>query len=146
LSVSLPSALGGTRQSLLLCRVPGSQHLAKKLYWYPGVLSLPSAMTLTLGKVISIHLFNLFFIFPPNKQKIYHIYISQISHNHHRNHIYIAYLTKTINQTSYHSITNMFEHKHKYPTLKNISLKYLANHYQHQTSSDRVHLLVCSIT
>jgi hypothetical protein len=32
----------------------------------------------------------------------------------------------------------MFEHKHMYPTLKNISLKYLTKHYQHQTSSDRV--------
>jgi hypothetical protein len=32
----------------------------------------------------------------------------------------------------------MFEHKHKYPTLKNISLKYLTKHYQHQTSSNRV--------
>jgi hypothetical protein len=32
----------------------------------------------------------------------------------------------------------MFEHKHKYPTLKNISLKYLTNHYQHQTSSNQV--------
>jgi hypothetical protein len=32
----------------------------------------------------------------------------------------------------------MFEHKNKYPTLKNISLKYLTKHYQHQTSSDRV--------
>jgi hypothetical protein len=32
----------------------------------------------------------------------------------------------------------MFEHKHKYPTLKSISLKYLTKHYQHQSSSDRV--------
>jgi hypothetical protein len=32
----------------------------------------------------------------------------------------------------------MFEHKNKYQTLKNISLKYLTKHYQHQTSSDRV--------
>jgi hypothetical protein len=32
----------------------------------------------------------------------------------------------------------MFEHKHKYPTLKNISLKNLTKHYQHQTSSDQV--------
>jgi hypothetical protein len=44
--------------------------------------SLPSV---TLGKVTSIHLFYLFFIFHPNKQKIphthhiYHIYTSQIS-------------------------------------------------------------------
>jgi hypothetical protein len=44
----------------------------------------------------------------------------------------------TINQTSSHNITNMFGHKHKYPTLKNISLKYLTKHYQHLTSSDQV--------
>jgi hypothetical protein len=89
--------------------------------------SLPSV---TLDKVTSIHLFYSFFIFHPNKQKI--------SHNHHRDHIYITYLTKNINQTSSHSITNMFKHKHKNPTLKNISLKYLTKHYQHQTSSDRI--------
>jgi hypothetical protein len=92
--------------------------------------SLPSV---ALGKVTSIHLFYLFFLFHPNKQKI--------SHNHHIYHIYITYITyliKTINQTSSNNITNMFEHKHKYPTLKNISLKYLTKHYQHQTSSDRV--------
>ena len=92
--------------------------------------SLPSV---TLGKVTSIHLFNLFFLFPPKKQK-YISYTSKISHNHHRYHIYITYLIKTIYQTSSHNITNMFEHKHKYPTLKNISLKYLTKHYQHQTS------------
>jgi hypothetical protein len=32
----------------------------------------------------------------------------------------------------------MFGHKPKYPTLKNISLKYLTKHYQHLTTSDRV--------
>jgi hypothetical protein len=41
-----------TQQSLLLCRVPGSHHSAKKLYRGPGVPSLPSAMTLTLGKEV----------------------------------------------------------------------------------------------
>jgi hypothetical protein len=84
----------------------------------------------SLGKVTNIHLFNLFLLFHPNKQNI--------SHNHHIYHIYIIYLTNTINQTSSQNITNMFEHKHKYPTLKNISLKYLTKHYQHLTSSDRV--------
>ena len=34
----------------LLCRVPGPQHSAKKLYRCPGVASLPSALALTLGK------------------------------------------------------------------------------------------------
>jgi hypothetical protein len=130
LSDSLSSALEGTRQSLLLCRVSGSQHSAKTLYRCPGVPSLSSVMTLTLGKVPSIHLFYLFFLFHPNKQNISHI--------HNIYHIYITYLTNTINQTSSHIITNMFRHKHKYPTLKNINLKYLTKHYQHLTSSDQV--------
>jgi hypothetical protein len=38
--------------------------------------SLPSV---TLGKVTSIPLFYLFLLFPPNKQKIYHIYITDIT-------------------------------------------------------------------
>jgi hypothetical protein len=74
----------------------------------------------------------------PSKQTKDITYTSHISHNHHRYHMYITYITNTINQTSSHSITNMFEYKHKYPTLKNISLKYLTKHYQHLTSSDRV--------
>jgi hypothetical protein len=51
LSVRLPSALGGTRQSLLFCRVPRPQHSTKKFYRFLGMPSLPSSMTLTLGKV-----------------------------------------------------------------------------------------------
>jgi hypothetical protein len=99
----------------------------------PDTRQRGSLLSVTLGKVTGIHLFYLFLLFHPNKQKI-----SQISHNHHRYHIYITYLTNTINQIIYHSITNMFGHKHKYPTLKNISLKYLKKHYQHLTSSDRI--------
>jgi hypothetical protein len=71
--------------------------------------------------------FYLFLSFHPNKTKI--------SHNHHRYHI--SHKDHKSNKFS-QSITNMFEHKHKYPTLKNISLKYLTKHYQHQTSSDQV--------
>jgi hypothetical protein len=44
LSVPLSSALGGTRQRLLLCRVPRLQRSAKKLYQCPCVPSLPSIM------------------------------------------------------------------------------------------------------
>jgi hypothetical protein len=83
-SVPLPSALGDTRQILLLCRVPTTQHLAKKLYRCSVVPSLSFAMTLTLGK---IPLFYLFLLFHPNKQKtlsyihhIYHIIITYTSH------------------------------------------------------------------
>jgi hypothetical protein len=49
--------------------------------------------SVTLGKVTSIHLFNLFLLFHPNKQKISHI--------HHRYHIIITDITYTshISQT-----------------------------------------------
>jgi hypothetical protein len=87
LSGSLPSALGDTRQNLFICRVSRPQHSAKKLYWCPSVASLSSAMALTLGKVTSIHLFYLFFIFHTNKQKISHI--------HHKYHIIITDITYT---------------------------------------------------
>jgi hypothetical protein len=50
LSVPLPSAFVGTRQSLLVCRVPRPQHSTKRLYRCLGVHSLSSAMTLTLNK------------------------------------------------------------------------------------------------
>jgi hypothetical protein len=50
LLVPLPSAFVGTRQSLLLCRVPRAHYSAKRLYRCQGVPSLPSAMILTLSK------------------------------------------------------------------------------------------------
>jgi hypothetical protein len=54
--------------------------------------SLPSV---TLGKVTSIHIFIcLCYSIQTNKDITY---TSQISHNHHRYHIYITYLTNTIN-------------------------------------------------
>jgi hypothetical protein len=80
-SDTLSSAWYGTRQSVVLCRVPEPLHSAKNLYRCPGLGSSPSAMVLTLGKVTSRHLFYLFSLFHPNKQKIfhrYHIYTSQI--------------------------------------------------------------------
>ena len=45
--------------------------------------SLPSV---TLGKVTSIYLFYLFFVFHPHKQKISHIYITYIHHRYHHKH------------------------------------------------------------
>jgi hypothetical protein len=73
---------GSTNGSLcqVLCRVSGPQQLAKKLYRCPGIGYLPSVMALTLGKVTSVHIFYLFFLFHPSKQKIphiHHIYTSQ---------------------------------------------------------------------
>jgi hypothetical protein len=50
MSGSLPSVLGGTRQSVLLCQVLGILHSTKNLYRCPGLGSLPSAMAWTLGK------------------------------------------------------------------------------------------------
>jgi hypothetical protein len=82
LLVRLPSAFVGTRQSLLLCRVPKPHHSAKRLYQCPGVPFLLSVMTLTLGKVTSIPLFICFSI--PSKQT------KDITHNHH---IYITDIT-----------------------------------------------------
>jgi hypothetical protein len=93
MSGSLPSATCGTRQSMPLCRVPETLHSAKNLYRCPGLGSLPSAMVLTLGKVTSMHLFYLFFVFHPHKQKISHI-----------SHIYITDIITNINS----------QHKHKY--------------------------------
>jgi hypothetical protein len=78
-----------------------------------------------------IIIFYLFLLFHPNKQKIYHI-TPNIHHRYHRIITYIihtTYLTKTINLTN---IIHKFKHKHKSPTLTNISLKYLTKHYQHQ--------------
>jgi hypothetical protein len=89
MSGSLPSAMYGTRQSVPLCRVSETLHSANNLYRCPGLSSLPSV---ALGKVTSMHLFYLFFVFHPHKQKISHIYITDI-------------------------ITNInSQHKHKYPS------------------------------
>jgi hypothetical protein len=90
LRVFLQSALGCTRQMLLLCRVPRPHHSTKKLYRFPGVPSLPSDMVMTLDKVSRQSdqntPFYLFLLSHPNKQNIYHIiitYTSQSSQNHH---------------------------------------------------------------
>jgi hypothetical protein len=53
----------------------------------PGTRQSTSLSSVTLGKVISIHLFNLFLLFHPNKQNISHI--------HHRYHIIIIDITYT---------------------------------------------------
>jgi hypothetical protein len=57
LPVPLSSALGRTRQMLLLYRMSRPHHSAKNLYWFTGVPSLPSAMSMTLDKVTIIPLF-----------------------------------------------------------------------------------------
>jgi hypothetical protein len=137
LLVSLPSALGDTWQSLLLLSSVRVTALDKEALPVPRCSF--SAECYDPDTRQSDQYTPFLFVFAiPSKQTKYNTYTSQISHNHHRYHIYITYLTNTINQTSSHSITNMFGHKHKYPTLKNISLKYLTKSYQHLTSSDRV--------
>jgi hypothetical protein len=55
-----------------------------------------------------------------NKQKIYHRIITYIIHT--------IYLTKITNLTNI-TTSNKFTHKHKSPTLTNISLKYLTKYY-----------------
>jgi hypothetical protein len=110
LSVPLPSIVGGTRQRLPLCRVSRPQHSAKKLYRFPGVPSLPSAMALTLGKVTKIHLFICFCCsIHPNKHNIYHI-IKYISHNHH---IYITDITESSQISQNHHIHQTHDIAHK---------------------------------
>jgi hypothetical protein len=101
LPVALPSALGDTRQRLLLCRAPRPQHSAKRLYRCPCVPSLLSAMTWTLGKIPlcrvlhsakwPVYPFFICFCYSIQTNKRYHIIITDIT-----------YLTKTINQTSSH--------------------------------------------
>jgi hypothetical protein len=89
LSVPLPRALGDTRQRLLLCRAPRPQHLAKRLYRYPGVPSLTSAMTLTVDKVTRLPFFNCFcYSIQTNKRYITYI-------------IETTYFTKNTNFTSF---------------------------------------------
>jgi hypothetical protein len=88
----------------------------------------------TLDKVIRIPFYYLCLLLHPNKQKTYHIIITDIHHRYHRIITYIihtTYLIKTINLTNI-TTSNKFEHKHKPPTLTNISLKYLTKYYQHQ--------------
>jgi hypothetical protein len=92
MSGPLPSAWYGTRQSVLLLPSAraitlGKEHIPVPRSWFFAECygsdtrqstSLPSV---TLGKVTSRHLFCLFSLFHPNKQKIfhrYHIYTSQI--------------------------------------------------------------------
>jgi hypothetical protein len=89
LSASLPSALGGTRQSFLICRVSGATTLGKEALsvhmcsfsaecYGPDTRQSTSLPSVTLGKVTSIHLFNLFLLFHP-KNKRYHIYNTYIT-------------------------------------------------------------------
>jgi hypothetical protein len=86
--------------------------------------SLPSV---TLGKVTSIYLFSLFFVFHPHKQKISHIYITDI-------------ITDINSQHKHKTVTTNIDihHKHKCSTQvlnTNISLKRrkLSHKYQTQT-------------
>jgi hypothetical protein len=95
LPVPLSSVLGDTRQRLRICLVSQPQHLAKKIYRFPGVPSLPSTVVMTLGKVplcqvlhsiskvTRIPLLYLFLLFHPNKQKMYHIIITYITKSSH---------------------------------------------------------------
>jgi hypothetical protein len=91
MSGTLPSAWCGTRQSVLLCRVPEPLHLAKNLYRCPGLGSLPSVMVLTLGKEVlcrvlhssrPVHTFFICFPYSIQTNKRYFIDITYIHHRH----------------------------------------------------------------
>jgi hypothetical protein len=91
--------------------------------------SLPSV---ALGKVTSIYLFYLFFVFNPHKQKISHIYITDI-------------ITDINSQHKHKTVTTNINihHKHKCSTqvlTTNISLKRrkVAHKYETQTWSSEV--------
>jgi hypothetical protein len=113
LSVSLPSALGGTRQSLLLLPSARATTLGREALPVPRCsffaecygldtrrrTSLPSV---TLGKVTSLHLFNLFLLFHPNKQKLSHI--------HHRYHIIITNTIYTSHISQHHKSNKFSQH------------------------------------
>jgi hypothetical protein len=86
--------------------------------------SLPSV---TLGKVTSMYLFYLFFVFHPHKQKISHIYITDIITNINSQHKHET-VTTNIN----------IHHKHKCSTQvsnTNISLKRLKLSHKYQTQT-----------
>jgi hypothetical protein len=95
----------------LLCRVPRSQHSGKKLYRFPGVPSLPSAMVIALGKVTRKPLFLFVFAIPSKQTKdIYHSH-HIIYHSHHKYHRINTFITNTIYLTNI-TTSNKF-HKHK---------------------------------
>jgi hypothetical protein len=86
--------------------------------------SLPSV---TLGKVTNIYLFYLFFVFHPHKQKISHIYITDIITNINSQHKH-KIVTTNIN----------IHHKHKCSTQvsnTNISLKRIKLSHKYQTQT-----------
>jgi hypothetical protein len=68
---SLPSARATTLGKEPI-PVPGSWFFAE--CYGPDTRQITSLLSVTLGKVTSTHLFYLFFLFHPNKQKIFHRY------------------------------------------------------------------------
>jgi hypothetical protein len=99
--------LYGTRQSVLLCRVPEPLHSAKNLYRCPGLGSLLSAIVLTLGKSPLCRVSHsakrpvcTFFICFPYSIQRNKRYFTDITYIHHRSsQTYIAN-TKSINTNS----------------------------------------------
>ena len=101
LSVSLPSALGGTRQSLLLLPSARATTLGREALPVPrcsffvecydiNTQQSASLSSVTLDKVTSIPLF-ICFCYSIQTNKRYITYTSHISHNHHihnRDHIF----------------------------------------------------------
>jgi hypothetical protein len=114
------------------CQLLWSRYSAKKLYQFPSVPSLPSAMVMALGKehfvecntrqsVLKTH-FYLFLSFHPNKQNIYIINITYITESTHVSPTpYISQISP--HQTSFTNISLT-----KYLTTPSIN----TNYYQHQ--------------
>jgi hypothetical protein len=103
MSGTLPSAWDGTRQSVLLCRVPEPLHSAKNLYRCPGLGSLPSAMVLTLGKAPYTRQsdqYTPFFICFPYSIQTNKRYFTDITYIHHRSSQTYIDNTNSINTNS----------------------------------------------
>jgi hypothetical protein len=141
LSDTLSSAWYGTRQSVVLCRVPEPLHSAKNLYRCPGLGSLPSAMVLTLGKAPLCRVSHsanrpvgTFFICFPYSIQTNKRYFIDITYIHHRSlQTYIAN-TNSINTNSDISI----QHKLRGLNTNSINRSSEVLKYQHKfTSSDK---------
>jgi hypothetical protein len=140
LPVPLSTALGGTRQRIRLCRVQAGLALGNGSTVGPFESlfvecvrmhstkdpPLLSASATTLGKEALLVPRCVFFV---------ECYV-----------IHTTYLTKTINLTNI-TTSNKLEHKHKSPTLTNISPKYLTKHYQHQQVQTKLsHKVLTTLT
>jgi hypothetical protein len=155
LLVPLPSALGGTRQRLPLCRVPVGLALGKGSTSGPLCLSLCRVHYEALGKGCffaeyqsrstrqrsftgsQMYLFAKCYT-RQSDQKTPFLFVLILHPNKQKIYIIdITYITESTHVSPTPYISKISPHQtifttHKSPTLTNISLKYLTKYYQHQ--------------